>query len=44
VAGVFGRNSANRARKAFVAAEELDLDAVMSQWPNPPERTSLPER
>jgi hypothetical protein len=32
MAGVFGRNTANRAHKAFVAAEELDLDAVMSQW------------
>jgi hypothetical protein len=35
VAGVFGRNTSSRARKAFVAAEELDLDAVMSQWQNP---------
>ena len=32
VAGVFGRNTSNRAHKAFVAAEELDLDAVMAQW------------
>jgi hypothetical protein len=36
VAGVFGRNTSSRALKAFVAAEELDLDAVMSQWQNPP--------
>jgi hypothetical protein len=35
VAGVFGRNTSTRARKAFVAAEHLDLDAVMSQWQNP---------
>jgi hypothetical protein len=35
VAGVFGRNTANRAHKAFVAAEQLDLDAVMAQWQNP---------
>ena len=35
VGGVFGRNSSKRARKAFVAAEQLDLDAVMSQWKTP---------
>jgi hypothetical protein len=35
MAGVFGRNTSKRARKAFVAAEQLDLDAVMSQWNNP---------
>lgn len=33
--GVFGRNTSRRARKAFVAAEQLDLDAVMSQWQKP---------
>ena len=35
MAGVFGRNTSTRARKAFLAAEHLDLDAVMSQWQNP---------
>lgn len=35
VGGVFGRNSSRRARKVFVAAEQLDLDAVMSQWQAP---------
>lgn len=35
VAGAFGRNTTNRARQAFVAAEELDLDTVMSAWQNP---------
>jgi hypothetical protein len=35
MAGVFGRNTSSRARKAFVAAEHLDLDAVMSQWQHP---------
>ena len=35
MAGVFGRNTSTRARKSFVAAEELDLDAVMAQWQNP---------
>ncbi len=33
--GVFGRSTSRRARKAFVAAEQLDLDAVMSQWQKP---------
>ncbi len=39
VGGVFGRNTSTRARKAFVAAEHLDLDAVMANWqrPNPDE-------
>lgn len=32
VGGVFGRNSSKRVRKSFVAAEQLDLEAVMSQW------------
>jgi hypothetical protein len=48
VAGVFGRNTTNRARLAFVAAEQLDLDAVMAQWQNPPNprlrRSDSPER
>ena len=48
VAGAFGRNTSNRAVKAFVAAEELDLDAVMAQWQNPSNprrgRSSTPER
>ncbi len=38
MAGVFGRNTTTRARKSFVAAEELDLDAVMAQWQNPSAR------
>ena len=32
LAGVFGRDTSKRARKAFVAAETLDLDAVVAAW------------
>jgi hypothetical protein len=35
VAGIFGRNTSRRARKAFEAAEHLDLDAVMANWQRP---------
>jgi hypothetical protein len=42
VAGVFGRNTSTRARKAYVAAEHLDLHAVMAQWQQP--RTELSRR
>jgi hypothetical protein len=35
VAGVFGRNTSSRAEQAFIAAERLDLDAVMAQWQHP---------
>jgi hypothetical protein len=35
VAGVFGRNTSGRAEQAFIAAERLDLDAVMAQWQHP---------
>jgi hypothetical protein len=34
--GVFGRDTSKRARKAFVAAEQLDLHAVVAAWPPPP--------
>lgn len=34
VAGAFGRNTSKQARKAFVAAERLDLDAIMARWPS----------
>jgi hypothetical protein len=33
VAGMFGRTSITRAHEAFVAAERLDVDAVMARWP-----------
>jgi hypothetical protein len=32
-AGVFGRDTSKRARKAFVAAERLDLREVVAKWP-----------
>jgi hypothetical protein len=36
VAGVFGRDTSKRARKAFVAAEQLDLHEVMADWTSVP--------
>jgi hypothetical protein len=38
VAGVFGRDTSKRARKAFAAAEKLDLAAIVADWTPPPPR------
>ncbi|MFN3257777.1 MAG: hypothetical protein ACE37B_19015 [Ilumatobacter sp.] len=34
IAGAIGRNASKQAHKAFVAAERLDIHALMSRWPD----------
>lgn len=41
-AGVFGRDTSKRARKAFVAAERLDYAALVADWQPPPPRGLKP--